>query len=299
VFSEVLFAPEDFEFFHPQFGGDVFPGVGIDSEGVASDDETIRGAREDVFPGEFFVAKAYDGRGGVVGLGDLPFDGGVEGMAFAAEGELAEFDDDPKDAEAQGGAAEGEEETAEMSGFGHEFWDCESAEEAGDGASDGDFVGEDEVLDIDESACDEEGHEQPEGEDLGAPGADVSPIATKMEEDGVKEDADEEFDPEIAGRDGGTAFGAAAAEDEPGDEGDVVVEGDLVFAGGAKGASGLIDGEAAWEAIDHDVEEGADTCSQKEDDAVEENVEDLVASHETRERDKITRKVAWVWRERK
>ena len=27
-------------------------------------------------------------------------------MAFAAEGEFAEFDDDPKDAEAQGGAAE-------------------------------------------------------------------------------------------------------------------------------------------------------------------------------------------------
>lgn len=98
-------------------------------------------------------------------MGDLPFDGGFEGMAFAAEGEFAEFDDDPKDAEAQGGAAEGEEETAEMSGFGHEFGDGESAEEAGDGATDGDFVGEDEVLDIDESACDEEGHEEPEGED--------------------------------------------------------------------------------------------------------------------------------------
>jgi hypothetical protein len=220
-------------------------------------------------------------------------------MAFAAEGEFAEFDDDPKDAEAHGGAAEGEEETAKMSGFGHEFGDGESAEEAGDGAADGDLVGEDEVLDVDESASDEEGDEEPESEDLGAPGANVSPIAPKMEEDGVEEDADEEFDPEVAGRDGGTAFGAAAAEDEPGDEGDVVVEGDLVFAGGAKGASGLIDGEAAWEAIDHDVEEGSYACAQKEDDAVQEGVEDLVASHETRERDKIARKVPWVWRERK
>ena len=155
------------------------------------------------------------------------------------------------------------------------------------------------MLDVDEGAGDEEGDEEPEGEDLGAPGADVSPIASEMAKNGVEEDADEEFDPEVAGGNGGTAFGAAAAEDEPGDEGDVVVERDLVFAGGAKRASGLINGEAAGEAIDHDVEEGADARSQKEDDAVEEGVEDLVASHETKERDKITRKVPWVWRERK
>ena len=41
VFGEVFFAPEDFEFFHPEFCGDVFPGVGVDGEGVAGDDETI------------------------------------------------------------------------------------------------------------------------------------------------------------------------------------------------------------------------------------------------------------------
>ena len=77
------------------------------------------------------------------------------------------------------------------------------------------------------------------------------------EPEGGEERAGEELDEEVARGDGGAAVAAAAVEDEPGEEGQVVPRGDGVVAGGAMGA-GPGDGFVARDAPDADIQETAD-----------------------------------------
>jgi hypothetical protein len=86
-----------------------------------------------------------------------------------------------------------------MRGFRHEIRNGEGAKQASDGATDGDFVRENKVLKVDESAGNEKGDKKPEAKYLRAPLTDEGPITSVTLEDEVEENSDEEFDPKVAG----------------------------------------------------------------------------------------------------
>lgn len=130
------------------------------------------------------------------------------------------------------------------------------------------------MVDVDEGACDEERGEDPVDEDLWAPLGELFPWAEVFAEDGVEDEGGEEFDEEVAEGDGVFAGGAFALLEEPGDEGDVAVDGDGFFAVWAEGAFGVVEGDVEWEAVDDDVEEGADVGADHEDGGVDEEFDE-------------------------
>ncbi len=122
-------------------------------------------------------------------------------------------------------------------------------------AAEGDAIGQDEVVEVDER-----GHDQGGGKDEIDRGED-RPTVDDPEQG--EQGAGEEFDEEIARGDGRAAVTAFTVEDEPGEQRNVVPRRDPVIAGGAMGA-GKHDGFLARDAPDADVEETADAETGEE-----------------------------------
>ncbi len=93
-----------------------------------------------------------------------------------------------------------------------------------------------------------------------------------VEEGGREEDGpDERFDERVPGRDRRPAGAAAAPQEEPREDGDVVAGGDRRQAGRAAGARGD-DGRALREPVNADVREGAEDGPEREDERKDEDV---------------------------
>ena len=78
-----------------------------------------------------------------------------------------------------------------------------------------------------------------------------------------------------------------------------MVEGNLIFALRAEGASGLVNGQSQRQTIDDNVQEGPNACSKKEDDEVKKGIEDLISTHGEGGKGGVAGKVPLVLLERK
>src|SRR6185369_16939494 len=96
-------------------------------------------------------------------------------------------------------------------------------EKTGDHSADGDFVGDDEMFEVNEGGRDQAGEEQAidEGEGGG--------LVADLEPASQEQNRGQELDQKIADRDGSAAIAAFAAEIKPGKERGVEVPGDGVF----------------------------------------------------------------------
>lgn len=228
------------------FGEADLRGFGVESDVVAL-------AIKDFFVGKFLFGKLERGfREGDFGVGS-EFD------LFLAESHFAGAKDEIDEAAADGDAPKAGLEGCRTAESAVELGDEGGEKETGDNAADGDFVGNDKVLDIDESGDDKGGEDKAvgEGECDGARG--------NQGPGGGESEAGESFDKEIANGDGFAAVFAFSAEGEPGDDGDVQYHGDGVTAFGAMGPR-MNDTEVAWHAVDADIEEAADHGAENEED---------------------------------
>ena len=114
----------------------------------------------------------------------------------------------------------------------------------GDRSADGDFVGNDEMLEVDEGRDDQERHENPVGD---------RHLPREKFPDAEKEQRGQKFDREIAKGDAVAAIRAAAAQEEPAHQRDVLVKRDLFLAGRTKRPARFVDRQIERQPVDADV----------------------------------------------
>ena len=238
--------------------------MAIDFDGGAVEQNLFIASVEEVTPEHGFVA---DGEVGFFATAD-PGEGlgGWIGKAFFAESHFAELNDQPEGGVADGGAEEAEEAAVEWGGLAVEDGDGKAEEDADDRATDGDFVGDDEVFKVDKSGDDEEGrhHCIGEGEEEGVIWGSVSSGGGYFEPNGEKEQGGEEFDSEVAEGDTGVTIGTFSSKKQPAEEGNILVKRNGVFATWTKGTLGLIDRKFAGHSVNANIEKGTDGGTEDE-----------------------------------
>ncbi len=201
-----------------------------DDRFVAMQDELVALTREVIAPQTLFFA---DDEIGVVAFA-RPGEGSrrVEPDAFLAENLFAGFENDPQNDVAENRRERRGEQGAAAAGGVHQFRHDEAGDHARHRSANGYFVGDNEVLEVDEGRGDKERDENP-----------VSDRHRPRERfpDAKEKERGQELDGEIAEGNADAAVSAFAAQEEPAQERNVLVPLELGLARRTKRAARLID----------------------------------------------------------
>ena len=242
----------------------IFKAFAVDFEPGALEEDLLISAEKEIAP-QHLVLPDYEVRL-LIAPGPGEGRGPVVSQPLFPKRHLPELHHQPQRSVARARADQRPEATGEVRRLSVERRDREAQQHPRHRPADGDFVRDDEVLEVDERGDDEERRHDPirkrQHPRMGRP-ARRSP-RPHFPPHGEKEQPGEQLHAEVAEGNPRAAIRALSAQDQPGEQRDIVVQRDLIFAGRTKRALRLIDRQAQRHAVDADVEEGADARPEDE-----------------------------------